>query len=348
MITAYKQLLEQQYKQLKIPDLTQIPWKFALFPADFFETPQDATYKVNYNEQKLIVRDSVTFFEEFPEIAQKYIYTLLEKFELKNLWSIHAHIFAQKRLVVYVAVGAEIEDPFIIPLQNAAIEHITIIIGKNAHAIMNEKMFAIQQKRIKNIDIILEENATLTFIVQYDDITNNAFLQYRFFLYRNAQLTSNFALRGGKMSLVLIDVYLCALGAQADIKGYYQLNNEQQLIVVTGQHHFYKQTISNIIMKGVLTDAAHAVYYGTIAIAKNAIQVQAYQENKNIVLSGQAKVLSQPNLEIQTDDVRCKHATAIGRFDADQLIYMQTRGISEELSQKLLLKAFIADVVHPN
>ncbi len=350
MIQQFNNYIQQLYTQLSIPDMSKIPWKFSLLNSSFFASvSSNHSIHVPFTKYKqVIICDVRDFYQQHQDNAQIYLYEHLQKFPFDHKWNVFAHVYAKKQWVVYVKPHAQINDPFVLNLDNACTENVTIIIAQGSQVTIHEHMFAKRGKRIKNVEVIIEQGANLIFIGEYNDTHEmHAYLQYRFFVYDNAQLSCNFALVGGKTTMINIDVQLCAEGAQADIKGLYVVDDNRQFIVSTRQRHTYKNTISNVVMKGIVTDTAHAVYYGTIAISKNAPRTEAYQENKNIVLSKCTKVFSQPNLEIQTDDVRCKHGSAIGKFDADQLLYLQSRGLSLKLSRQLLLKAFIADVNHP-
>jgi Fe-S cluster assembly protein SufD len=95
-------------------------------------------------------------------------------------------------------------------------------------------------------------------------------------------------------------------------------------------------------MRGVLNGISYAAYNGMIRVDKAARASVSSQENKNILLSAGARALSVPSLEVLTNDVRCLHASAIGRFDQDQLFYAASRGITEKKAQQLLLQAFFA------
>ena len=82
-----------------------------------------------------------------------------------------------------------------------------------------------------------------------------------------------------------------------------------------------------------------------VLVADNAQKTEALQTNRNLLLSPQAKADTRPQLEIYADDVRCSHGATVGQLDAEQLFYMQARGISLDLARRLLTEAFAADVI---
>lgn len=137
-------------------------------------------------------------------------------------------------------------------------------------------------------------------------------------------------------------------GAHAKIYGAYTAAGANAIAIETMLHHQSAYTSSSLIVKGVVRDRAQAHYYGTIRIEKEAHEAHASQQNKNIVLSNAARVVSIPNLEVLTNNVKCFHGSAIGKFDQDQLLYAASRGIDEKVAEVLLLQAFFADVVQDN
>jgi Fe-S cluster assembly protein SufD len=103
--------------------------------------------------------------------------------------------------------------------------------------------------------------------------------------------------------------------------------------------------LSNELYKGVISDQATAVFNGKIFVRQAAQKTNAFQSNKNILLSDAATVNTKPQLEIFADDVKCSHGCTIGQLDEDSMFYLRSRGISEEMSRSLLVQAFAIDVL---
>ena len=99
------------------------------------------------------------------------------------------------------------------------------------------------------------------------------------------------------------------------------------------------------MFKYVLNDDAIGAFAGKILVKPDCPKIDAYQGNRNIVASPTAKMYTKPQLEIYTDDVKCSHGATVGQLDQDALFYMQTRGISLPVAQKLLMQAFMSDVI---
>lgn len=110
-------------------------------------------------------------------------------------------------------------------------------------------------------------------------------------------------------------------------------------------NHNAPQCQSNEMFKYVLNDQAIGAFAGKILVKPNCPKIDAYQGNRNIVASPEAKMYTKPQLEIYTDDVKCSHGSTVGQLDQEALFYMQTRGISLPVAQKLLMQAFMSDVI---
>ncbi|TAL70004.1 MAG: Fe-S cluster assembly protein SufD [Bacteroidetes bacterium] len=102
---------------------------------------------------------------------------------------------------------------------------------------------------------------------------------------------------------------------------------------------------SNEIYKGILNDKAHVVFNGKIIVRPDAQKTNAYQTNRNILLTDDAKIHTKPQLEIFADDVKCSHGATSGYLDRESLFYLRSRGIGEEMAKTLLLNAFASEVI---
>ena len=109
--------------------------------------------------------------------------------------------------------------------------------------------------------------------------------------------------------------------------------------------HLKPNCSSSQIFKGLYSDGSSGQYDSCVYVAQNAQKSNTIQKNNNILLGDKSKVNSNPQLEIFADDVACAHGSTIGQMDDQAMFYMRSRGISEHTAQKLLLSAFVSDVV---
>ena len=125
--------------------------------------------------------------------------------------------------------------------------------------------------------------------------------------------------------------------------GYLQQN--QQINFVSNVLHNCPWGHSEQLLKYVLTDTASFSFLGKVYVAPNAQKIVAQQTNKNILLSPQTKVQTQPQLEIYADDVQASHGASTGAFDENMLFYFLQRGIARPEAEKMLIRAFYHEII---
>ena len=136
-----------------------------------------------------------------------------------------------------------------------------------------------------------------------------------------------------------------AANCRTEIYGLALLHGSQQNHLTTRVLHNVGEGYSSQLIKFVLDDASKASFKGELKILPDAQHVEAYQPNRNILLSRQADMVTEPQLEIYADDVKASHGATTGQLDDSALFYMQQRCISRESARKLLLCAFFDDVL---
>jgi Fe-S cluster assembly protein SufD len=142
-----------------------------------------------------------------------------------------------------------------------------------------------------------------------------------------------------------LNVVLDAEHCEAHLYGLYFQNGSSHIDNHTVVDNAKPNCFSNELYKGILGGEATGVFNGKIYVQPHAQKTNAYQSNKNILLSGSASVNTKPQLEIFADDVKCSHGCTIGRLDDEGLFYLQSRGISEKTAMALLLRAFSDDIL---
>lgn len=182
-----------------------------------------------------------------------------------------------------------------------------------------------------------------TYELQVTD--QNIASEYKIIVEQDAQLDMQIILYQSLSVDCAIYVYLKGDRSKADIKGLYALDGDQQVVINTYQYHEGKDSQSNLVIKGMLKGKARANYQGLIKIVQGASGTDASQENKNIVLSKDAKVVSVPSIEVLQHDVQCCHGSAIGKFDEEQLWYLQSKGFNKQQAYELLTQSFFQSVL---
>jgi Fe-S cluster assembly protein SufD len=162
---------------------------------------------------------------------------------------------------------------------------------------------------------------------------------------RDATIQLAMVALGGDYARLRIDAALAGRGASGSMQAVYFGEGTQMHDFRTVQDHQAPATTSDLLFKGAVQGTSHAVYSGLIHIAKEASGVNAFQTNRNITLSEGAWAESVPNLEIENNDVRCSHASAVGPVDADQRFYLESRGVPTPVAERLIVLGFFDEVL---
>src|SRR5437016_14429840 len=150
---------------------------------------------------------------------------------------------------------------------------------------------------------------------------------------------------GSRKGKIRIQNDLAGPGATSRVTGAYFADGTQHLDYDTFQEHIAPHTTSDFAFKGALRDRASVVWRGMIRVERDAQRTNAYQENRNLLLSEQAHADSIPGLEILANDVRCTHGATLSQVDRDQLFYAMARGLTRQDAERLIVRGFFQDIL---
>lgn len=162
---------------------------------------------------------------------------------------------------------------------------------------------------------------------------------------RDATLNSLVVTMGGTLSRTEMQSYLRGQGADSEMLGLYFANDDQHFDHYTLQHHAAPHAHSDLLYKGVNADQSVGVFSGMIKVDLGAQKTDAYQKHRTLMLSSKAQNYSVPQLEINANDVRCSHGSTTGPVNQEALFFLRSRGIHKELAEKMLVTAFLEDVL---
>jgi Fe-S cluster assembly protein SufD len=195
------------------------------------------------------------------------------------------------------------------------------------------------------VELFVEPTAKLEYVsIQNLSRETWHFATHRARVERDAELdwvAGGFGSRKGK---IRIENDLAGPGATSRVTGAYLGDGGQHLDYDTLQKHLAPNTTSDFAFKGVLRDEATAVWRGMIRVAKDAQKTNAYQENRNLLLSPKAHADSIPGLEILANDVRCTHGATVSQVNRDELFYCMARGISRSEAELLIVRGFYQEI----
>ncbi|PTA68010.1 Fe-S cluster assembly protein SufD [Deinococcus arcticus] len=162
---------------------------------------------------------------------------------------------------------------------------------------------------------------------------------------RDATLNSLVVTMGGTLSRTEMQSYLRGQGADSEMLALYFANEDQHFDHYTLQHHAAAHAHSDLLYKGVNNDRSVGVFSGMIKVDLGAQKTDAYQKHRTLMLSSEARNYSVPQLEINANDVRCSHGSTTSPVDQEALFFLRSRGISRETAEKMLVTAFLEDVL---
>lgn len=244
-----------------------------------------------------------------------YIYHIID--------SRDANVLAQPRNLVYVGERAEVEF---------AETHHTIGVSDS----FTNEVFEVIVEKDANVSLYKIQNDN----EQSSQVSTTHFRQ----IGKSYIHAVTISLNGGMVRNNL-NISLEAEHAEAHLYGLYFLQGNSHVDNHTTVDHVKPNCMSNELYKGIITDDATAVFNGKIFVQPQAQKTNAYQSNKNILLSEGASVNTKPQLEIFADDVKCSHGCTVGQMDEEGLFYLRSRGISEDTARSLLIHAFAMDVL---
>ncbi len=200
----------------------------------------------------------------------------------------------------------------------------------------------------ENVEIVVGDGANLTVVAVADwaddavHHTHHHAKVGRDALFRHAAVSF-----GGDLVRMNVSVAYDGPGGEAQLLGLYFADAGQHLEHRLFVDHNAPKTRSNVDYKGALQgEGAHAVWIGDVLIRKVAEGIETYESNRNLVLTDGCRADSVPNLEIETGEIEgAGHASTTGRFDDQQLFYLQSRGIAEDEARRLVVHGFFADII---
>lgn len=162
---------------------------------------------------------------------------------------------------------------------------------------------------------------------------------------RDATLNSLVVTMGGTLSRTEMQSYLRGPGSDSEMLALYFASGDQHFDHYTLQHHAAPHAHSDLLYKGVNADQSVGVFSGMIKVDLGAQKTDAYQKHRTLMLSSEAQNFSVPQLEINANDVRCSHGSTTGPVNPEALFFLRSRGIRQELAEKMLVTAFLEDVL---
>ncbi|MBN1339889.1 MAG: Fe-S cluster assembly protein SufD [Bacteroidales bacterium] len=263
--------------------------------------------------------------------------------------------FAQDGIFIYVPDGVETYKPIqmvnVLNRENSLFvqNRNLIIAGKNSRVsiIHCDDSQNYNSSFTNTVTEVFMDEGSVVDHYKLQNLNNNSTLINSAFFHqeRNSRLTTNMLTLNGGLIRNDTHVALKGAGSRAEISGLYLMDKEQHVDNQVFIDHAVPDCESHELFKGILDDQASGVFKGHILVRKDAQQTNAYQTNRNILLTDKATVNSKPFLEIYADNVKCSHGATVGQLDDEAMFYIKSRGISGHNARLLLMYAFAAEVI---
>jgi len=322
---------------------------FSAFESKGFPTPRDEDWK--YTNVSSVDSDKWVVDSGSGSDASAPL-EVLSKFEFeRNGFAALNLAFADVK-VVRIAKDTPLAEPIEFTFGGedgkAIFPHVIVIAERGCKATIVET-YESAAKSFTNaaIQIVVEDDAAVThYRVQKDspDAFNYGVTEVS--LGRGSYYNSTNINLGGALSRHDIDLKFRAEGGYAFVDGLYMLNGSQHHDTHSIIDHTVPNCNSHQNYRGVLNDKSRAVFNGKVFVRENASGTDAQQQNKNLLLSNDARVDTKPQLEIFNDDVKCAHGATVGQLEEEELFYLLTRGLPELLARNLLTYGFVEQIIN--
>ena len=353
----------KRFEELPLPSTADEHWRFTdlrgFSPEEVSNTSKVSDTKpaldlevagmarVTENGIEIVSAPEGVIFEPLPADYPASIVPDDDKFALENLarW--------QHGLLVHVPKGVELDKPLYVQVTSSGGSlywRMVVKAEQGARFTLIEDLSSVADDVVAYTNAVVELFVEPRAKIEYVSLQNLSqetwhFGRHKALLQRDSELDWVIGGFGSKRGKVWIENDLVGEGATSRVTGAYFADGTQHLDYDTFQEHIAPDCESDFAFKGALRDNATAVWRGMIRVEPNAQKTNAYQECRNLMLSPTTHAVPIPGLEILANDVRCTHAAAIAQIDPEQLFYLRSRGLGEDLAKRLVIEGFMAELV---
>lgn len=257
---------------------------------------------------------------------------------------------------IHVADNKTVELPILIyhihDVQSGQVISATrnlVIVGKNSELSILEKFDSTGSHNGFSTlvsEVAVAENAGVTWYSIQNDKGNRYQFECKQFQQARSSRVNTFTFTlDGKAIRNNLHLSLDGEGIDSHMHGLYLVGNDTLADNHTVVDHRQPNSFSNELYKGIIEDSAKGVFNGKIFVRPNAQKTNAFQANRNILLTDKASINTKPQLEIWADDVKCSHGCTSGQLDEEALFYLQTRGINKDTARAMMLYAFAGELL---
>lgn len=323
-----------------------------IFVNGFFR--EDLSKNLKNLHQGLKIKNFKELIKEEPETLEK----CFDRFDRQDsdVFSLLNDAFFNDGLFISLSKGAVLKDEIYIrfitdPSKAHQVFYPRLFVFADRDSEMNLVEFNLGEGPLNvltasTVELFCAENSKINYCkIQKESKFGFHLANIRALLERNSRFHSHSIVLSGSLVRNNINVYLGDEGAECVLNGLYLSNGQEVIDNHTKIEHLKPHTTSRELYKGILNGKATAVFNGSILVHANAQKTDAFQTNKNLLLSQDCHIHTKPGLKIFANDVKCKHGATVGQMDQDVLFYLRSRGIPKEEAKKLLIYAFASEII---
>jgi Fe-S cluster assembly protein SufD len=357
----WEELIPYAPPQARVPDLDALPPKLhqalaaygqragLLLQRDSASIYRD--FDPELQRQGVIWTDMATAVREYPELVRPHLMEDGVAMTADRYTALHAAFWSGGSFL-YVPRGLEVTLPFVSVLwmdlpQLAVFPHTLMVAEEGSRVVLVSELLSVGCEACPNTyhggvtELYVGSGAEVRFVNTqdlgrhvYDLRTQTALMD------RDSRLEWLTVTLGARVSRSSQHTVLRRPGAEALVTGLYLPDGKQHIAFDTLQDHVAGYCQSDLLYQGALLGKSRAVYEGTIRAWPGAQKTNAYQSNRNLILSPGARADSLPKLEIEANDLRCTHGATVSPVDQDQVFYLMSRGIPHADAVRLIVEGF--------
>jgi Fe-S cluster assembly protein SufD len=347
------------YEKLDMPDPKGEEWRYVdvrRFDFDRFAAPEPNRFPLTaapeLTEKGVVFTDLNSASVAHPDLVKEHFFTEVSVEEHK-FTALHAALHSDD-VFVYVPRGVEVEIPLEAVHQLApggsVFPHTTIVVDEQASVTFVDRFQSDDLAEAALCSSVVEVEARRGAIVNYISLqqwgrNTHHFQTQRFTGHRDSTVRSLAVNLGSTFARTQVESVLKGEGSFSEMLGLYFADSDQHFAQRTLQSHNDQHATSDLLYKGALKDHARSEYSGLIKVLPGAQGTDAYQANRNLVLSEDAMARSIPQLEIEANEVRCTHGATVSPVEEEHLFYLMSRGIDRVTAQKLIVFGFFGEVL---
>jgi Fe-S cluster assembly protein SufD len=302
-------------------------------------------------ERGVIFTDLDTAVRDFPELVQKHFGSVVATDE--NKFSALHYAFWNGGTFVYVPRNVTVERPLQTVIAQSAgkvsgLHHTIVATEEGAAVTLTEDFVGADGGMSNSVVELVPGMASQLNYLHLQNLADTAwnFSTQRMHLRRESLVRYFIGSWGSRLTKAWINMELNGAGSSGELLGLYFPGGRQHLDHHTNQLHRAPDATSDLLLKGALKDRARSVYQGYIKVFPGAQKTNAYQANRNLMLSTQARADSIPGLEIEADDVRCTHGATAGQIPDEYVFYLMARGVGRANAERMIVQGFFEEVLN--